>query len=115
MLNTNSNNMSIELAFTIFFFGCLVILAVFLMAIWYDNRKPKHPNRCDCKDVNQCEKWCIGKINYTKSQNNYSISEECKHPNLITEVLESSATCETTVEKCADCHQPLSNPKTDCR
>jgi hypothetical protein len=46
---------------------------------------------------------------------NYSITEECKHPNVITEVLESSATCETTVEKCADCHQPLSNPKTDCR
>lgn len=107
LLNINSNNMSIELAFTIFFVGCLVILAVFLFAVWFDNRKKKGEcgckHRCGyCKELEALEK-------------NYSITEECKHPNVITEVLESSATCETTVEKCADCHQPLSNPKTDCR
>jgi hypothetical protein len=76
---------------------------------------PKDLNRCDCKDVNQCEKWCIGKINYTKSQNNYSITEECKHPNVLTEVLASSVNCETTIDKCADCHEPLSEPITECR
>jgi hypothetical protein len=70
-------------------------------------------NSCSCDDVNQCEKWCNAKIAYTK-HNNFSISEECKHTNQLTRVLEASGTCETTIEICADCGEPLSEPKTDC-
>ena len=44
----------------------------------------------------------------------YKITEECKHPTRLTQVLESSATCETTIEVCADCNQQLTEPKTDC-
>ena len=45
----------------------------------------------------------------------HRISKEgCKHPNRLTQVLESSATCETTIEVCADCDEQLTEPKTDC-
>jgi len=107
--------MTILKALAIFFIGCFVILVVFLFAIWRDKRKTKEHNICDCKDVNQCEKWCNAKINYTKAQNKHSITEECKHPNVLTAVLASSVNCETTIEQCADCHEPLSEPKTECR
>ena len=40
--------------------------------------------------------------------------EECKHITKVTEVLNSSATCETTIEVCADCNKRLTEPKTDC-
>lgn len=73
-----------------------------------------NPDKCDCKDVNECEKWCIGKQNYTKFHS-YSIKEECKHPNRAIRILESSTTCETTIEVCLDCYQELTEPKTDCR
>ena len=46
--------------------------------------------------------------------NTYSIKEECKHPNRLTQALNTFATCETTIEVCADCNQPLTEPKTDC-
>ena len=49
------------------------------------------------------------------SKPNYSIKEECRHPNRITRVLEYCVNCETTVEVCADCDKFLTEPKTDCR
>lgn len=46
---------------------------------------------------------------------NYSIKEVCKHPVTLTRVLSTTTTCETTIEVCADCDEPLTEPKTDCR
>ena len=42
-------------------------------------------------------------------------NKDCKHKNRITKILESSATCETTIEVCSDCKKPLTEPKTECR
>ncbi|WP_329804383.1 hypothetical protein [Flavobacterium facile] len=40
--------------------------------------------------------------------------KECNHLNKLTRVLEASGTCETTIKVCADCDEPLSEPKTEC-
>ena len=68
---------------------------------------------CTCTDPNDCEKWCNAKKLFALAIS-FTIKEECKHPNRLTQVIESSATCETTIEVCADCNQPLTEPKTDC-
>ncbi len=85
-----------------FIMGCLFISAA------------NDPDKCDCTDPNQCEKWCSAKELFTRATS-YKITEECKHPNTLTQVLESFATCETTIEVCADCNEPLTEPKTECR
>lgn len=39
----------------------------FFMGLFYpENSESIAENKCDCKDVNQCDKWCIAKENYTK-------------------------------------------------
>jgi hypothetical protein len=94
-------------ALAIFFIGCFIVLAVFLFAVWHDKRK--RIGECGCKlQCGYCKE-------IEASENNYSITEECKHPNQLTVVLASSVNCETTIEQCADCHEPLSEPITDCR
>ncbi|WP_264521179.1 hypothetical protein [Flavobacterium sp. N1994] len=98
----------------------IMMVITFIAGLYIGNnskkpkKKKKNKNPCDCKDVNECEKWCCAKIAYTKAQN-YSITEECKHPNRSTVVLDATATCEITIEECLDCRMPLTEPKTDCR
>lgn len=52
-----------------------------------------------------------------RNEGDYCNDGECNCPHLISKikVLESSATCETTIEVCADCNQPLTESKTECR
>lgn len=67
------------------------------------------PNRCDCKlQCGYCKEM-------EASKKNQSITENCKHPNIITEVLQTVVNCETTIDVCADCDKRLSEPKTECR
>lgn len=40
--------------------------------------------------------------------------DKCLHTSSRTVVLESSATCETTIKVCADCGAQLTEPHTDC-
>ena len=44
----------------------------------------------------------------------FSITEICKHIDQLTEVIEVTATCETTIQVCADCGKQLTEPKTEC-
>lgn len=44
----------------------------------------------------------------------YSITEVCPHDIAETRVIESVATCETTVIVCTQCGEHLSTPKTEC-
>ncbi|KFC59841.1 hypothetical protein [Flavobacterium gilvum] len=44
----------------------------------------------------------------------YSITEVCPHDIAETRVIESVATCETTVLVCIECGEQLSKPKTEC-
>lgn len=44
----------------------------------------------------------------------YSITEVCPHDIAEVRVIESVATCETTVLVCTQCGEYLSNPKTEC-
>jgi hypothetical protein len=45
---------------------------------------------------------------------NYSITEVCPHDIAETRVIESVATCETTVLVCTQCGKHLTEPKTEC-
>lgn len=97
--------------------GLGVIATASLLSFIFLPAKPRKISefpRCNCSDVNQCEVWCVGKENFTKATN-YSITEVCEHPNIIIQVTQTTATCETAVEVCADCFKELSEPKTDCR
>lgn len=51
-----------------------------------------------------------------RNEGDYCKHGECNCPHLISKikVLEAYATCETTIEVCADCNKPLTEPKTDC-
>lgn len=40
--------------------------------------------------------------------------ETCEHINKETKVIQSIATCETTVTICSDCKKHLDKPKTEC-
>jgi len=93
--------------------GLGTILVLFIL-IYSFNKHPLKEDACDCHNPQWCEKWCCGKENFTRAQH-YSITEQCKHPNRLTRVVESSGTCETTIEVCADCNEPLTEPLTDCR
>ncbi len=62
----------------------------------------------------QDTKWRKRKEKKNAKKLHYSITEECLHPERLTRVLVSVATCETTVEVCADCHVQLSEIKTEC-
>ena len=95
----------------IFLIGISIVLGILIYA--FRNHPPKE-NACDCHNPQWCNKWCCGKENFTKAQQ-FSITEECKHPNRLTRVLSSYGTCETTIEVCTDCFIELSQPKTDCR
>lgn len=99
----------------IFYFILVIVMFLFGCIVGYQLSKPAgtDEDKCDCKDVNECDKWCVGKQNFTRATN-YSITEECKHPERLTQVLCSAGTCETTVEVCADCREKVSEPKTDC-
>jgi hypothetical protein len=103
-----------------YFFTILVSISIFgaftffLGCIYAESINPEDDNKCNCTDPNDCKKWCNAKELFTKATS-YKITEVCKHPNRLTQVLDSSATCETTIEVCADCNQPLTEPKTDCR
>lgn len=44
----------------------------------------------------------------------YSITEVCPHDVVYIRVINSTATCETTVEVCEHCGAVVSEPKTDC-
>jgi 50S ribosomal subunit-associated GTPase HflX len=44
----------------------------------------------------------------------YSITVVCPHDIAETRVIESIATCETTVLICIECGEELEKPKTDC-
>ena len=44
----------------------------------------------------------------------YSITEVCPHEITYLKVIESIATCETTVEVCEQCGEIVTEPKTDC-
>ncbi|WP_348814095.1 hypothetical protein [Flavobacterium maritimum] len=44
----------------------------------------------------------------------YSIIEVCPHDIAETRVIESCATCETTVLVCTECGEQLEKPKIDC-
>jgi hypothetical protein len=44
----------------------------------------------------------------------YSINEVCPHDIAETRVIESVATCETTVLVCIECGEYLTEPKTEC-
>jgi len=44
----------------------------------------------------------------------YSITEVCPHDIAETRVIESVATCETTVLVCTECGKHLTEPKTEC-
>ena len=103
----------------VFWFFLLVIMSFIAgLYIGYKSKKPKkrkkNRNPCDCKDVNQCEKWCCAKENFTREQSiGYKTSKICKQKNRKTKVMQSLSTCETTVEYCIDCGEPL-NVKIDC-
>lgn len=96
----------------------LMLGALFFLFTLNSIDKPKKKKKlkakkCDCADPNECEKWCNAKELFTRATS-YKITEVCKHPSRLTQVLESSVTCEITIEVCADCNQPLTEPKTDC-
>lgn len=97
--------------------GAFITIYIFVMILkCYRTPKPDRMSDfydCTCTDPNDCEKWCNAKKLFALA-NSFTIKEECKHPNRLTQVIESSATCETTIEVCADCNQPLTEPKTDC-
>jgi hypothetical protein len=61
--------------------------------------------KCNCEHIDHCDFSCL---------NDYSIAEECNHPNKLTRVLETFGICETSVIECADCNEQLTKPKTDC-
>ena len=44
-----------------------------------------------------------------------SLYKKCKHQKTIIKVIETTTTCETTVEVCMYCNKKLTQPKTDCR
>jgi hypothetical protein len=97
--------------------GGLGTLLVLFILIYAFKKHPPKENACDCSNPQWCDKWCCAKENFTKAhptipEQNYSIKEECKHPHQLTRVLESSGTCETTIEVC---EEPLTAPITDCR
>lgn len=102
--------MKYEILFCFVVFFLVFVLPEILKAIELIYK----PDACNCKDVTQCDKWCIGKENYTKAQ--YSITEVCKHPDedRIIRVLESVAGCETTIVECGACGVQLTKPKTEC-
>lgn len=50
----------------------------------------------------------------TPRMDSYSITEICPHDIAETRVIESVATCETTVLVCTQCGEQLSTPKTEC-
>jgi hypothetical protein len=50
----------------------------------------------------------------TLTVDSYSITEICPHDIAEIRVLESVATCETTVLVCTECGEELENPKTEC-
>jgi hypothetical protein len=50
----------------------------------------------------------------TLQMEKYSITEECPHDIAETRVIESVATCETTVLVCTQCGEQLTQPKTEC-
>lgn len=103
-----------------YFFTMLVSLAIFgaftffLGCLYAECNEPDDDNKCNCTDPNECEKWCNAKELFTQATS-YKITEECKHQNRLTRLLEASSTCETTIEVCASCNEPLTKPKTDCR
>lgn len=88
-------------------FALLVVVIVLFVAAWID---PKNQvSECGCKlQCGYCKEL-------EASEKKYSIKETCKHPNILLRVLEISGTCETIIEVCADCDEPLSEPKTECR
>lgn len=45
----------------------------------------------------------------------YKITEECQHDIVHVKVVQSTTTCETTVEVCELCGKEVTEPKTDCR
>jgi hypothetical protein len=47
-------------------------------------------------------------------ESNYSITKICPHDITKTKVMESVATCETTVLVCTKCGEQLTEPKTEC-
>ncbi len=95
----------------------ILATVLFIAGIYIGNQLSKpvaiDENKCDCKDVNECEKWCTAKQNFLRL-NDYSVTEVCNHPERLTQVLCSAGTCETTVEVCADCREKVSEPKTEC-
>lgn len=96
----------------------LMLGALFFLFTLNSIDKPKKKKKlkekkCNCTDPNDCEKWCNAKKLFALA-NSFSVKEECKHPNRLTQTLNTFATCETTIEVCADCNQKLTEPKTEC-
>lgn len=62
-----------------------------------------------CKHTN--DGYCL------RNEGDYCKDGECNCPHLISEiqVIETSTTCEKTIEVCTDCKQKLTEPKTECR
>lgn len=100
-------NLSIfELCALVALFGAIIVGIGLYIA------RNENYDQCDCPGYSICEKWCDAKQKFYEE--NFKNPEQCKHTDTLTQLLESSATCETTIEVCADCGEPVSEPKTDC-
>lgn len=42
------------------------LIWTYTLSITSYKKSPDYKNRCDCKDVNQCDKWCDAKERFTR-------------------------------------------------